>query len=181
LPRKWRSCMPTKPSSNGEVLVIGIGNEYASDDAAGLLVARELKERARGAIAVLEHSGEGASLIEAWKTATLVIVIDAVRSDAAPGQTYRFDTALAPLPAEPFRGSTHAFGLLEAIELARSLNQLPRALVVHGIVGRNFAAGLGVSPEVRQAVIAVAESVFEEIKALQWHPGLEVDGCTNSL
>jgi hydrogenase maturation protease len=158
--------MPTNCSSIREVLVIGIGNEYARDDAAGLLVARKLKERAQDTLAVLEHSGEGASLIEAWKGVASVFVVDAVRSGAAPGQTHRFNAALAPLPAQSFRGSTHAFGLCEAVELARCLNQLPRALVVYGIEGQDFAAGIGVSPAVKEAISTVAESVLNEVKVL---------------
>jgi len=150
----------------GGVLVIGIGNEYARDDAAGLLVARKLKAQAGGAVAVLEHSGEGASLLEAWKGVSSVVVIDAVRSGAAPCQGLRFDATAAALPAESFRGSTHAFGLCEAVELARCLNQLPRTLIVYGIEGRSFASGVGVSPEVNEAIRSVADAVLEEVAGL---------------
>jgi hydrogenase maturation protease len=148
--------------TNSGFLVIGIGNEYARDDAAGLLVVRRLKERSESKCAILEHNGEGASLIEAWKGATSVVVIDAVRSGAEPGRVHRFNARLAPLPAEHFRGSTHAFGLCEAIELARSLNQLPQGLIVYGIEGQDFTAGVSVSAAVENAVGDVAQSVFEE-------------------
>jgi hydrogenase maturation protease len=149
------------------ILAIGIGNEYARDDAAGLLVVRKLKEGAQNKFGILEHSGEGASLIEAWKGATSVIVIDAVCSGAEPGKVYRFDACQAPLPAQPFRGSTHAFGLYEAAELARCLNQLPRQLIVYGIEGEDFTAGVGVSPAVEQVIGSVAQAVLEEVATLR--------------
>jgi hydrogenase maturation protease len=155
-----------RTSGANETLVIGIGNEYAGDDAAGLLVARKLTEKAGGELRILEHRGEGASLIEAWKGATSVIVIDAVRSGAEPGKTYRFDVSRARLPAEPFRGSTHAFGLYEAVELARSLDQLPPRLIVYGIEGRDFTAGVNVSPAVARAIGEVAGLVLGNLKRL---------------
>lgn len=157
------------------ILVIGIGNAYARDDAAGLLVVRKLKERAVSGCVFLEHNGEGASLLEAWKDATSVIVIDAVRSGAEPGKVHRFEAGQAPLPAESLRGSTHAFGLCEAVELARSLNQLPRRLTVYGIEGQEFTAGVKVSPGVERAVGDVAQLVLREIEALLAPPDLRGD------
>ena len=145
-------------------IVIGIGNEYASDDAAGLLVARKLKDRAPGTVAVVEHGGEGAGLRECWKNAVGVILIDATSSGASAGTIFRFDAAAAPLPADRFHRSTHAFGLTEAIELSRSLHELPARLVVYGIEARNFSAGIGVTAEVAAAVETVAERVLQEIK-----------------
>ncbi len=150
-----------------DILVIGIGNEYAQDDAAGLLVARKLKEEVRDNITIIESGGDGASLIEAWRGTSSAIVVDAVRSGAESGSIYRFDVHQKPLPAQPFLGSTHAFGLYEAVELARSLNQLPQRLVVYGIEGQNFRAGTKVSGAITQAVAAVTRSVLEEIADLR--------------
>jgi hydrogenase maturation protease len=146
------------------ILVIGIGNEYAHDDAAGLHVARILKEQTRPEVKVLESSGEGAALIELWKGFASVVVVDAVRSTAAAGTVCRFEVGKAPLPAEPFQTSTHAFGLYEAVELARSLGQLPQRLIVFGIEGDDFSAGLGLSPVVARAVNTVARAVLVEAR-----------------
>ncbi|HEY6270473.1 MAG TPA: hydrogenase maturation protease [Terriglobales bacterium] len=167
------------PSSaeNTAILVIGIGNEYASDDAAGLLVARRLKQAGRADFAIREESGEGAALIEAWKSAARVIVIDAVRSGGDPGGLHRLDASGAPLPAESFRGSTHAFGLYEAVELARSLGDLPQRMIVFGVEGQNFAAGRSVSPAVEHAIDSVARAVLEEIKKLG---NEQVEKCMSS-
>ena len=57
----------------------------------------------------------------------------------APRRTvHRFD-ADSPFPASFFRPSTHAFGVGDAVELARALDQLPRALVVFGVEARRSA------------------------------------------
>jgi hydrogenase maturation protease len=137
-------------------MIIGIGNEYRCDDAAGLIVARRLKERLAGSPIVLEQSGEGAALMEAWRGAEIVFIIDATLSGAAPGTIRQFDGRAQPIPKNGFRCSTHAFSLAEAIELARALGELPRLLIVYGIEGESFAAGLGLSPEVEKAADEVA-------------------------
>jgi len=149
------------------ILVIGIGNEYARDDAAGLLVVRRLKQLGRTDFAIREESGEGASLMEVWKQASRVIVIDAIRSGGQPGGLHRLDASVRPLPAESFRGSTHAFGLYEAVELARSLGQLPRRLLIFGIEGENFTAGTGISGAVELAIGGAVRAVLDEIERLQ--------------
>ncbi len=141
-------------------LVIGIGNEYRRDDGAALEVVRRLRP---SGVRCLEESGEGAQLLERWKGADAVVLIDAVRSGAEPGTIHRFDAAAQPLPAAQFRGSTHAFSLAQAIELSRVLGELPRRVVVFGIEGKNFESGAGLSPEVEGALDEVARRVRSEV------------------
>lgn len=143
-------------------LIIGVGNEYRSDDAAGLVVARRLRRRAGKSFCVIEQSGEGASLIESWRGARSVIVIDAVMSGAAPGTIHRFEANTQPLPHNFFRYSTHAFGLAEAIELARALGELPPRFIVFGIEAADFTAGLGLSAAVDEAAQRLEEQISAE-------------------
>src|SRR6266700_3180765 len=63
------------------ILVIGIGNEYRSDDGVGLVVARGLRAKNLPDMLIIESSGDGAALMEAWKAAPSVIVIDAAASN----------------------------------------------------------------------------------------------------
>ena len=150
---------------DSKILVIGIGNVYRCDDAAGLVAARLLKEQVPKC-SVIEHTGEGAALMELWKDVDCLIVIDAVRSGATPGTVSRFDATLGPLPGLMFRDSTHAFSLVEAVELGRALNQLPRHLVVYGVEGRNFDAGTNLSPAMQFAIEDVVERVLREISQM---------------
>lgn len=151
-------------SLKSRVLVIGVGNLYRRDDAVGLVVARALREKSLGEIKVLEMSGEGAALIEAFQNAERVIVIDAVCSGATPGTIFRFEAHRQPIPTEFFRYSTHNFGLAEAIELARSLGRLPKELIVYGIEGRDFSLGEGLSPEIAQAAQVITQLIGQELR-----------------
>lgn len=144
-------------------LVIGVGNEWRGDDAAGLLVARQLRRCGRTFLAVLEHNGEGAALMESWNRCDAVVVVDAVRSGAKPGTVYRFDASSQPLPSKIRHGSTHAFSLGEAIELGRALNQLPHHLVVYAIEGQDYEDGNRLSSPVEGVISAVADRILQEI------------------
>jgi hydrogenase maturation protease len=145
-------------------LLIGVGNEYRSDDAAGLLVARAVRA-ARSDYAVREESGEGAALMEAWQGADRVILCDAVSSGAAPGTIHQLEAHAAPIPSDFFHYSTHAFSVAEAVELARVLGRLPRRLRIYGIEGVDWAAGQDLSPAVEAAIPAVVGRILADLAA----------------
>ena len=149
------------------LLMIGVGNLYRGDDAAGVLATRRLKAAGSESFTVLEHSGEGASLMEMWKGADAVILIDAVSSGSPPGTIHRLEPALQPLPARMFQNSTHAFSLPQAIEMARALDEIPATMIVFGIEGRNFQAGTELSPEVSKALPELVRRVLEEAAHIQ--------------
>lgn len=149
-----------------KLLVIGVGNTYRGDDAAGMLTVRLLKDMGLDSSMVVEQSGEGAALMETWKGAETVIVIDAISSGRPAGEIHRLDPTLRPLPAQIFHSSTHAFSLPDAIELARALNELPPRLLVFGIEGQSFQAGAELSPEVSAALPNAAKLVLKEIENL---------------
>ena len=149
-----------------QLLIIGVGNPFRGDDAAGLLAARLLKNSGLDSTTVMEHSGEGASLMETWKGADAVILIDAVSSGGPPGTIHRLEPISKPLPARMFQSSTHTFSLPQAIAMARALDELPPRLIVFGIEGGNFKPGADLSPEVRTALPEVAQQILSELKAL---------------
>ena len=142
--------------------LIGIGNHFRRDDAAGLEVARRLRLAHPPGVILIEQEGEPASLIEAWSTVEESLVVDAISSGSEPGRLHRFDVTHAPLPAEIFSVSTHALGLPEAVELARELGRLPR-LVVYGIEGETFEAGEGLSDPVEKTVEKLVLDLYSEL------------------
>ena len=162
-----------EPPHNGvgpaRVLAIGIGNSERGDDSAGLEVARRLRARlcepgsTAPGIDVSEQAGETLALLDAWETATAVVLVDAVRSGAAPGTLHRIDASAGALPACLFSSaSTHAIGLGEAIELARALDRLPKRTIFWGVEGHDFSAGAGRTQEVEAAIAPLVEAVLGE-------------------
>jgi hydrogenase maturation protease len=146
----------------GGAKVIGIGNPLRGDDAAGLLVARLVRERVGPDVEVVELHGEPAGLIDAWEDATVAVIVDAVRAGAEPGSVMRFDLTSSALPRSVATASTHSLGLGEAIELARALSRLPKKLVVIGI--EVSALTLGAAPS--EPVAAGIERAAEVVRAM---------------
>ena len=143
--------------------LIGVGNRFRRDDAAGLEVVRRLRLAHPPGVILIEQEGEPASLIEAWSAADEALVVDGISSGSEPGRVHRFDVTDAPLPAEIFNPSTHSMGLPEAVELARELDRLPGRLVVYGIEGESFAAGEGLSDPVQKTVEKLVMDLYREL------------------
>ncbi|MGZ4184709.1 MAG: hydrogenase maturation protease [Solirubrobacteraceae bacterium] len=145
-------------------LVIGVGNELRGDDGLGIAVVRHLRRQLAGSeIELRELQGEPIALLDTWRDRDVVVIVDAMRSEAPPGTIRRFDACSKPLPGD-LRGSTttHALSLREAIELGRALGQLPRRLTVIAVEGDHYGAGSALSGEVRAAVAEVAAIVRQE-------------------
>jgi hydrogenase maturation protease len=147
-------------------VVVGVGNEYRRDDGVGLAVAALLRDRVPAGVEVVGCELEPSRLLDAWQGAQAALVVDAVRSGAEPGTLHRFDAGRSPVPAAVFRSSTHAFGVGEAVELARALGTLPRRVVVFGVEGSEFAAGQGLTSRVEAAVEPAATAMLNELEQL---------------
>jgi hydrogenase maturation protease len=143
-------------------LIIGLGNRYRGDDAAGLEAARLIADH-RPELRVLAHEREPSDLLDLWAGCHSCTLIDAV-AGAEPGRVHRFDASNAALPvAFASAASTHALALGDVIELGRSLGRLPNRLIVFGIEGVEFAAGAQLGSAVRRAAERVADLVLGEL------------------
>jgi hydrogenase maturation protease len=148
------------------VVVIGVGNLLRGDDGAGLAAAERIEKRAPEGVRVVLCEQEPSRLIDAWQGAWAAAIVDAVSSGAEPGTLHRFDASAEPVPAQAFRSSTHAFGIGEAIELARALGRLPERVVVHGVEGAEFRSGEGLTPAVEGALGEVVDAVLADVENL---------------
>jgi hydrogenase maturation protease len=116
-------------------------------------------------------------LIEAWKDAERVILIDAVASGEDPGTLHRLDAHDQTIPTRFFSHSTHIFSVAEAVELARVLNQLPPYLTIFGIEGKDFNHGVGLSLEVEKAAQEVVAHVAQDVHPLISVVSISDDGA----
>jgi hydrogenase maturation protease len=149
------------------VLVAALGNPDRGDDGAGPEVARLLEGRLPPNARIVARRGDMLSLIDEWAGCDALICIDAAASpEAEPGRIRRFDLAREELPQDLSFTSSHAFGLPEAIALARTLDLAPPRILVYAIVGRCFDAGAALSPEVLAAAAQVADRVAAEMSRL---------------
>lgn len=145
------------------VTVVGIGNEFRSDDGVGLAVLRQLKENMPAGARAVELTGDQSYLLELMSSTEGMIIVDAAQSSAPAGTVFRMDVINEPLPEDFLPFSTHALDSVTAIELARALGSLPDSVLIYGIVGRSFEFGSNLTPEVDEAVEITCTRIIDDI------------------
>jgi hydrogenase maturation protease len=160
----------TKKAGMGTIRVIGVGNVWRGDDAAGLLAARRLRERLGLSVEVIEAEGDGLAILDLMEGIEQVILIDAVKGAGRPGATTRFDLTAESRWGTVVPCSTHAIGVADAIDLARALERLPKKIILYGIEIDSVESGASLSESVREGLDLVVEQICQEV---------ERAGCTN--
>jgi len=136
-------------------LVVGVGNPWRGDDAAGLEVAERVRARAPGVL-VEALEGDASALVHLWAGHDDVALVDATSSGAPPGTLHELRDGDGSLQAAALRSSTHAFGVADAVGLAAALGRLPARLEIYAIEGEDFSLGAPLSPAVARTVDALA-------------------------
>jgi len=151
------------------ILVLGIGNILLKDEGVGVHAVRDLTARAERGRPTLPDDVElydggtfGIDLLDTIANRRKVIVIDAVRADAAPGTVLRFTAADLVRPGRPDL-SLHQVGLFETLAMARQLGCAPEEVVIFGIVPMALEPGLELSPQVAAVVPRVVDLVLAEL------------------
>lgn len=145
-----------------EAVVIGVGNRWRRDDAAGFEVIDQLRSRVSDRVALVESDGEPTRLLDAFELAPAVVMVDAVVTGADPGVVHRFTDS--ELPDRMGIGqSSHLVGLIGTIELGKLLGKLPNGLVLIGIEATDFDNGEGMTDAVGLGVNTAVEAVMSEL------------------
>lgn len=141
--------------------MIGVGNELRGDDGVGLAVARRLQIEP----GISLRTGAGLALLDALDGAAAAVLVDGVRSGAAPGTIVTFDVSDRPLPEPAVRAPGHEVGLADALELARALGRLPPRVLVIGVEVERVSLGEGLSEPVAAALDDAVAAVRRELRA----------------
>lgn len=148
-------------------VLIGLGNEWRRDDGVGPALTALLASRVEPEVRVVDLDGDPARVIEVWDGAELAVLVDAVRSGAAPGTLFRTEvgstSSAVSLPAGTTDPSSHGLGVGEAVDLGRVLGRLPDRLVVHGVEAADLGDGPGLSPAVAAVLPALADRVLADL------------------
>lgn len=110
-----------RPESIPELLVLGLGNDILSDDAVGLLVARQLGKEFSSDVRVdvRETQEMGLALLDYLSGYREAILVDAIQTGSAPPGT------LHELDADGLKrlvgGTPHFLGVGETLALGRQL------------------------------------------------------------
>lgn len=147
------------------ILVVGMGNVLMQDEGVGVRAAEELEARydLPPEVRVVDGGTTGMELFEPMRSADCLIVADAVNTDAPPGTLVRianedirafFQTKL----------SNHQLGLSDLLALLAFKNQIPRHLVIIGMVPHLLENRLGLSPLASAGLEGMLAMLVDELR-----------------
>lgn len=142
--------------------IIGIGQDAAGNDGAGLATARYLRAMALPeGVEVIEQAEPSALLDYLTGPSARVIVIDALLGAGRAGRVVEIDPSQI---ASARLVSTHGIGLAEAIAMGQELGpperKAARLSILAITIGRRAGRGIGLSPAVAAAIpIAAARAI----------------------
>lgn len=154
-------------SERTPLLVLGLGNVLLEDDGVGAAAVAVLVEQYAPpeGVRVLDGGTLGLSLLPYLEDADTVILVDAIRADAAPGTLVRLEgTDVAPAVAT--RLSPHQIGVADLLDGARWIDRYPARLLLLGIVPESMELAVGLSPRVRAALPDLIDRVVDETRGL---------------
>ncbi len=145
----------------GSALVIGIGNDFRSDDGGvGIAVAAEVASRRPPGVEVLSAVSDPGQILDAWADVPLVVVVDAASGpDVSPEG---FGTGF-PATTTSMMVSSHSLGCRRSTRWARRLADFRGGWWCSPSRSRTSVMGVGLSPPVADAVPAAVEAVLAEV------------------
>lgn len=158
----------TKPSDDRiDVLVLGLGNLLCSDDGAGVAAVQALARRwtAPRGVRVVDGGTLGMDLIALVAASDRVIVVDAIAGDAAPGTLVRLAGDEVPLAVHT-RLSAHQVGVADLLAGVAWLDEMPREVVIVGVVPASTDVGYGCTPAVEASLPSLVDAVIDEVRAM---------------
>lgn len=136
------------------ILALGLGNDILSDDAIGLLVARQLRRDLgeHPAIEVQETTEMGLALLDFLTGRHAVLLVDAIQTGAVPpGNLLELDP---PRWESTVGRNPHFLGVGETLALGRQLRlPMPRQIKILAVeVADPFTLGTTLTPPVHAAL-----------------------------
>jgi len=152
--------------SRKKLLVLGIGNPILSDDAVGILAAREIRNRNIPGVDVEELSASGIEVMEVMLDREKVVIVDAIMlPDGHPGDVFilREEDFLKTVHAS----SPHGINLPTAIALGRQTapGRMPGEIVFIAMQVENidtFSETL--SPRIESKITGLVDTVEGELR-----------------
>jgi hydrogenase maturation protease len=149
------------------LLVLGLGNVLLEDDGAGAAAVARLLDQYEppAGVRVFDGGTLGLALLPYLESADTVVLVDAVRTDDAPGSLVRL-TGDDVAPAVATRLSPHQVGVADLLDSARWIGRYPRQVILLGVVPQSMELAVGLSEPVRAALPALVALIVEEVGTL---------------
>jgi len=145
-------------------VVLGIGNTILTDEAAGVRAVEllELSYRLPDNVQVIDGGTSGMEMIEDLSTLDLLIVLDVVKTGAAPGTVVKIAGKEIPVFFR-HKLSPHQIGLPDVLASLELLDTLPKEIIVLGVEPISLELGMEMTSTVAAQVPTLVEMAVAEL------------------
>ncbi len=145
--------------------VLGIGNTILTDEAAGVraVEALELAYKLPDNVLAIDGGTSGMEMIEDLSNLDFLIVLDVVKTGAAPGTVVKIEGDEIPVF---FRRklSPHQIALPDVLASLELLDTMPKEIVVLGVEPISLELGIEMTPTVAAQVPVLAAMAAAELR-----------------
>ncbi len=148
------------------VVILGIGNLLLSDESVGVRALEALRDShdVPPEVTLIDGGTSGMELLEDLEGVDLLIVLDAVFANRAPGSFIRLSGDEVPVFFRRML-SPHQVGLSEVLASLDLLGRAPREVVVLGVQPLTFETGMMLSAPVAARVPDLVNAAVRELDA----------------
>ncbi len=147
-------------------VVLGIGNTILTDEAAGVRAVELLEQHYQmpDNVLVIDGGTSGMEMIEDLSDLDFLIVIDVVKTGAAPGTVVKIAGDEIPVF---FRRklSPHQIALPDVLASLELLDAMPKEIVVLGVEPISLELGMEMTPSIAEQVPVLVEMAVAELRA----------------
>jgi hydrogenase maturation protease len=140
--------------------VLGIGNVLLGDEGVGCHVVHALEGIPLPDVKIID-GGTCPDAFQLLEDADKLVIVDAVKGGGTPGQIYRFHLEDVTLEQKPFL-SLHDVGLVDNLMLMQLWRNIGEAVII-GVEPREINWGLELSPELREKMPQIIETILAEL------------------
>lgn len=147
-------------------VVLGIGNTILTDEAAGVRAVELLEQiyQVPANVQVIDGGTSGMEMIEDLSNLDFLIVIDVVKTGAAPGTVVRIAGDEIPVFFR-HKLSPHQIGLPDVLASLELLDSMPKEIVVLGVEPISLELGMEMTATVAEKVPLLVDQAVAELLA----------------
>jgi hydrogenase maturation protease len=151
------------------IRILGVGNVLCTDDGLGPYAVKVLEAQFEfpEGVEVIDVGTPGLDFTPYLADARMVIVLDTVKGEEAPGSLRLLRDREIVAKPPPSRMSPHEPGLREALMATELAEMNPEEILLIGVIPESTEQGTKLTDSVKSVVPAVVETVVAELERLE--------------
>lgn len=148
-----------------KIVVLGVGNLLLSDEAVGVRAVEEIERRYRlpEHVEVIDGGTSGMEVMGSLAHADQVLILDAVKSGAAPASLVKLSGSEVP-KFFSLKMSPHQVSLADVLATLEFAGESPKNVTVLGVEPVSLEYALGLTPAVAERLPQLVAMALDELR-----------------